>query len=315
MQWPRMQLAIDRDMKAVRIHAYGHSDQLHVEDVDMPQPDADEILVRVSAAGTNPVDWKIREGLFAAVAPQRFPFTLGQDFAGEIIAVGENVTDYEGSESVYGFANGAYAEYAVVLPGMIASKPVTVHDTIAATLPTPGLTALQLVRDVVRPRAGDTVLIHGAAGAVGSIATQLCVARQANVIATASATDAPYLQALGVARVIDYHTERFEDHARGVTAIIDLVGGDSLERSVAVMGDRGLVVTTVARKPGSRGFVARKNAADLRELAALVDAGTIRPRAARILPLDQARVAQDLSQQHRTSEKLVLEVVRAEVSR
>jgi NADPH:quinone reductase-like Zn-dependent oxidoreductase len=297
-------------MRAVRIHAFGHSDQLQVENVEMPQPDAGEILVRISAAGMNAIDWKIREGWFAEARAQRFPLTLGQDFAGEVIAVGEDVTDYQGSEEVFGFANGAYAEYAVVSPAMIASRPITLHDTVAATLPTPGLTALQLVRDVVRPRRGDTVLIHGAAGAVGSIAAQLCIARQARVLATASAHDGPYLRELGVARVIDYHTERFEDHAQGATAVIDLVGGDPLERSVALVGDRGLVVTTVAREPGARGFVMSKNGRDLRELAALVDAGTVRPRAARVLPLDQARLAQDLNQQHRTSDKLVLEVMR-----
>jgi NADPH:quinone reductase-like Zn-dependent oxidoreductase len=296
-------------MKAVRIHAYGHSDQLRLEDVEVPQPAGDEILVRISAAGMNPVDWKIREGLLAAAWPTHFPWILGQDFAGEVIAVGEDVTDFEGSESVYGFANGAYAEYSVVSPALIASKPLTVHDTVAAALPTPGLTALQLVRDVVQPRRDDTVLIHGAAGGVGSIAAQLCIARKARVIATASAADAPYLEAMGVARVIDYRAERFEDHARGVTAVIDLVGGETLERSVALVGDGGLVVTTVARITGARGFVMRKNAADLRELAALVDAGTVRSRAARILPLADASIAQDLNQQHRTSDKLVLEVL------
>src|SRR5262249_4309576 len=154
--------------------------------------------------GVNPVDWKIREGLRATTAPRAFPFTVGQDFAGKVISLGEDVRSIEASDTVYGFADGAYAEYAVVSPSMIASKPRTVHDTTAAALPTPGRTALQTVRDAIQPRQGQTILIHGAGGGVGSIATQLCLSRGARVIATAADRDAAYLRELGVGQVIDY---------------------------------------------------------------------------------------------------------------
>lgn len=305
-------------MKAARIHAYGHSDQVQLEDIATPSSGAGEVLVRIHAVGINPVDWKIREGLLARTAPRALPFTLGQDFAGKVTSLGADVTGVEASDTVYGFANGAYAEYAVVSPSMIASKPRTVHDTTAASLPTPGLTALQIVRDAIQPQQGQTVLIHGAAGGVGSIATQLCLSRRARVVATAASSDAAYLNDLGVAEVVDYHTERFEDRVKGVDAVIDLVGGNTLARSFAVLRKGDVVATTVgpldsaqAARHGVRGvhIVMQKNASDLEELARLVDEGIVKPRPVRVMALGEARAAQDLIQSGRSSEKLVLEVV------
>ena len=303
-------------MKAARIHQYGHSDRIQIEDVVMPAASSTEVLVRIDAAGINPIDWKLREGM-VRFARRALPFTLGQDFAGQVIAVGEDVTEIVADEEVYGFANGAYAEYAVVSPDFIGSKPMTIDDVTAAGLPTPGLTALQLVRDHVAPQRGQLVLIQGAAGGVGSIATQLCVAADARVIATASARDAEYLIGLGVAEVIDYHTERFEDRVHGADAVIDLVGGETLERSLDVVQRGGIVVTTVgglddvkARALGIRIVQMRMkpSSADLRALARLIDDGIVTPRGTHVVPLDQARDAQDLNQFGRTSEKVVLEV-------
>jgi NADPH:quinone reductase-like Zn-dependent oxidoreductase len=300
-------------MKAARIHAYGHSDQILVEDISQPAPAPNEVLVKIRDAGVNPVDWKIREGFMARVAPRSFPFTLGQDFCGEVLALGSDVTDCEAGDEVYGFANGAYAEYAVVSPDMFASKPRTVHDTIAAGLPTPGLTALQIVNNVVQPEPGQTILIHGAAGGVGTIATQLCLAKGARVIATASALDIAYLMSLGVAQVIDYKIERFEDKVPEVNAVIDLVGKDTFARSVGVLRDRALLITTVGPIDPAKGhairamkFVMQKNKADLETLARLVDEGVVKPRGTRVLPLDAAREAQELTQTGRAAEKLVL---------
>lgn len=284
----------------------------------MPSPGAGEVLVQIHAVGVNPIDWKIREGLLAKVAPRALPFTLGQDFAGKVISLGEAVTGIEASDTVYGFANGAYAEYATVSPSMIASKPRTLHDTIAAALPTPGLTALQIVRDVIQPQQGQTVLIHGAAGGVGSIATQLCLSRRARVIANAASRDAAYLRDLGVAQVIDHHTERFEDRVKGVDAVIDLVGGDPLARSLAVLRKGGVVATTVGpldpagtTRHGVRAvhIVMQKNAPDLEELARLVDEGILKPPRVRVMSFAEARAAQDLSQSGHSPDKLVLEIV------
>lgn len=301
-------------MKAARIHEYGHSDRIQIEDVAMPAQSSSDILVRIDAAGVNPVDWKIREGFLARRSPRDLPFTLGQDFAGQVIAVGEDTLEIEADTEVYGFANGSYAEYAVVRPDAIAAKPVTVDDATAAALPTPGLTALQTVRRI-DPQRGQAILIHGAAGGVGSIATQLVLARGARVIATASERDLDYLRGLGVEQVIDYRAQRFEDAVHDVDAVIDLVGGDTLDRSFAVVKRGGTIATTVGSidpaKADATGVRAiqiwmQRDADDLRELARLVDDGTVRPRDHRVLPLEQASAAQDLNQDHQTSDKLIL---------
>lgn len=303
-------------MKAARIHAYGHSDQIEVEDVTSPSNKPDEVLVRIKAAGINPVDWKVREGYMAQVAPRPFPFTLGQDFSGEVIAVGGTVTGFAVGDRVYGFASGAYAELAVVSPSMLAHKPATIDDATAATLPTPGLTALQCVR-IAGVRKGQRILIHGAAGGVGSIATQLCRATGATVIATASSKDMLYLNELGVEEVIDYRSQHFDELVHDVDAAIDTVGRDTATRSLKVVKRSGIIVSTVGAVPEDQArragvmavrMVMQKNANDLRELARLVDAGTVKsPRVGRVLPLVAAREAQDLYESGR-SEKIVLNV-------
>jgi NADPH:quinone reductase-like Zn-dependent oxidoreductase len=295
-------------MKAARIHAYGHSDQIQVEDISEPTPKPNEVLVKIRAAGVNPVDWKLREGYMT----RPLPFTLGQDFCGEVLALGADVRDVEAGEEVYGFAHGAYAEYAVVSPRMFATKPITVDDATAAGLPTPGTTALQIVERHVRPGPGQTVLVHGAAGAVGSIATQLCIARGARVIANASSKDAEYLTSLGVAKLIDYRTQRFENVVRDVDAVIALVGGDTLARSVDVVRKGGLIVSALGPIEAADGrpvhvvpFVMQRDRDDLVTLARLVDSGTIKPRPTRAVPLAQVREAQDLVQKGHPSQKLV----------
>jgi NADPH:quinone reductase-like Zn-dependent oxidoreductase len=302
-------------MKAARIHDYGHSDQIKIENISVPAQTSTDVLVRIDAAGVNPVDWKIREGL-ARFGRRDLPFTLGQDFSGQVIAVGADIDDIEADEEVYGFASGAYAEFAVVRPDWISNRPVTIDDATAATLPTPGLTAMQMVR-AVDPRPGQVVLIHGAGGAVGSIATQLVLEKGARVIANAGGHDTEYLRSLGVDLVIDYNSHRFDDLVRDADAVIDVVGGDTLARSFAITKRGGAIATALGplddekiRAGAIRAFhiVMQRNSADLLELARLVDAGTIKPRHPRVLPLDQASSAQDLTQTHQTSDKVVLEI-------
>jgi NADPH:quinone reductase-like Zn-dependent oxidoreductase len=292
-------------MKAARIHEYGHSDRIQIEDIPVPAQGAADVLVRIDAAGVNPVDWKMREGLRFK---RDLPFTLGADFSGQVIAVGDDVNDIEVDDEVYGFANGAYAQFAVVLPTMIATRPLSVDDATAAALPTPGLTALQAVR-AINPQRGQTVLIHGAAGGVGSLATQMSIARGARVLGTVSTRDVDYLKSLD-AEAIDYKTQRFEDFAKNVDAVIDLVGGDTQVRTLAILRPDAKLVSTVGLVDQARGIalVMKRNANDLEELARMVDAGTLKVRATRVMPLVEASIAQDLNQAHKTSEKLILDV-------
>lgn len=304
-------------MKAVRIHEYGDADTLKLEDIPRLSPGTGQVLVRIYDAGVNPVDWKIRRGYLKDVRPASFPLAMGQDFAGEVVELGQAVKEFTVGDRVFGFAKGSYAEYATAPVSAIARIPESIDFATAAALPTAGLTALQLVRDLVMARPGMTILIQGAAGGVGSIATQIAIQRGAHVIGTAAGIDIEYLHWLGVKGAIDYQQERFEDRVHDVDAVIDLVGGDTLDRSYSVVKRGGMLATTVqpvdeqrARRSGISAvqMLMQRNAADLVELAQLVAQGAVKPRVAQIISLAEARKAQELSETGRTHGKVILKV-------
>ena len=288
-------------MKAVRIHQFGDADTLKLEEVSPLAIGDDQILVRVRDAGVNPVDWKLRQGYLRQVSPTAFPLTMGLDFAGEVTGRGKAVDRFALGDRVFGFAQGTYAEYAAAPAASVAAIPASVDFATAAALPTAGSTALQVVRDVVKARPGITVLIQGAAGGVGSFASQIAKHLGARVIGTASGSDRDYLQSLGVDQVIDYKRERFEDKVTGVDAVVDLVGGETLARSYAVVKQGGVLATTVqpideaaAKRAGIHALMVlmQSNAADLAELARLVETGAVKPRVGQTLNLSQAKEAQ-----------------------
>jgi NADPH:quinone reductase-like Zn-dependent oxidoreductase len=159
-------------IKAVRIARYGGSEQLRFEEAPLPEISAGQVLAKVCYAGVNPVDWKIREGLRKQVGPASFPLTLGQDFAGEIVTGGDS-GPFRRGERVFGFGEGTYAEFTAAPVALLAAIPEKVDSAVAAALPTPGVTALQAIRDYVQPKPASRILIHGAAGSVGSLATQI----------------------------------------------------------------------------------------------------------------------------------------------
>ncbi|MEK2645428.1 NADP-dependent oxidoreductase [Bdellovibrio sp. BCCA] len=302
-------------MKVARIYSYGNSDEIKIEESPQPQVHSEDILVKVHDAGVNPVDWKIREGFMKQTSPH-FPITLGQDFAGEIVAVGDQVRDFKSGDNVFGFAPGSYAEYALVSPNKIALMPKSLNYEAAASIPTPGLTAWQLL-EKAQLKANQNILIHGAAGGVGSIACQIALWKKANVIGTASADDVSYLKKLGVQKTIDYKKDRFEEFARDVDVVIDLVGGDTLARSYQVMKKDGIALSTVgafketdAAKFGVQGanFVMSPNAKDLSELAKLFDQKVIQVRVGEVLPLKEAKQAQDISQNGHAHGKVILKI-------
>jgi NADPH:quinone reductase-like Zn-dependent oxidoreductase len=304
-------------MKAYRIHSYGHSDQLKLEEVPRPDVRPGQVLVRIGAAGVNPVDWKIREGYMKEVLPLRLPLTMGQDFSGEVIAAGPDVQEFHVGDGVFGFATGSYAEFAAIPTQSVAHMPKSVDFVAAAAIPTPGLTAYQIILDVVRAAQGQRILIHGAGGSVGSFAVQLAVWKKARVLATASSDDASYLQSLGVEQVIDYRSERFEEKVRDVDAVVDLVGEEMLARSYGVVQPGGMIVTAVGilddeelRRRKLRGvrFVMKRDAAQLEALARLVDEGVVKVRVAEVLPFSEAPRAQDLNQSGKAHGKVVLRV-------
>lgn len=304
-------------MKAIRIYEYGNADTLKLDEAPQLSIEDDQILVRVRDAGVNPIDWKIRQGYMKQVMPANFPLTLGQDFAGEVVERGKAVDQFAIGNRVFGFAQGTYAEYAAAPISTVAAMPKSMDFATAAALPTAGSTALQIIRDIVKAAPGITVLIHGAAGGVGSFASQIARNMGARVIGTATGPDLDYLKSLHVDEVIDFKRERFEEKAGGVDAVVDLVGGETLARSYAVVKKGGVLVTTVqpvdesvAKQAGIRAvqMFMKRNAADLAELARLVEKGAVKPRVSQTMELRQAREAQELSETGRAQGKVVLKV-------
>lgn len=303
-------------MKAIRIHEFGGLDVLKYEDIAEPQPGPNEIQVGVIAAGVNPVDWKIRRG--GIKLP--LPMTLGVDVAGVVSAIGSGDTDLNLGDSVYAKVtpqHGGYAEYTLVDVSQAALKPKSIGFIEAAAIPTAGLTAWQSLFDVAGLDKGHSVLIHGAAGGVGSFAVQFAKWKGAHVIGTASAGNAEFLKSIGTDQVIDYKTQRFEDVVRNVDVVLDTIGGDTFERSWGVLKPGGFLVTTVANIPdgaaqahGVRAerIQSKSDAAELSQIAAIIDERRIKPIVTAVLPLSEAKRAQEMSESGHTRGKIVLRV-------
>ena len=308
-------------MEAIRIHAYGGPDVLVYEDAPRPQPAATEVVVRVHAAGVNPVDRFTRAGYLQGMTDFALPFIPGLDLSGVVDAVGSEVDGLAVGDEVFGYSNmlrqGAYAEYAVVGVGELAVKPAGVDFITAAALPLVGMSAWQSLFDIGDLQAGDGAgprrrrwrRLAGRAARRGS---------GARVLGTAGSDKLDLLRELGVSEAIDYTTTRFEDVASEVDLVLDTVGGELSERSLTVLKPGGILITTAgqpdadaaaARGVRARGVFAQRRAAQLSELARLVDDGTVKAVVSTVLPLAQARQAHDLLEAGHTRGKIVLRVV------
>ncbi len=308
-------------MKAVRMHSYGGSEVLVYEDVPQPQPAADEVLIRVHAAGVNPVDWKIRNGYGKETFGHRLPHILGCDLAGVVESVGSEVKRLKAGDAVYGYTSlrreGTYAEFIVAKESEVTLKPTSLDFIQAAAVPVGALTSWQALFDIAHLTNGQKVLIHAAAGGVGSMAVQLAKAKGAYVIGTASARNADFVRQLGVDELVDYQTTRFEDAVNDVDVVFDTVGGETQERSFQVLGQGGMLVSAVS--PPSDGGAAsgvrvsmvgvQPSAVQLDEITSLINSGKVKPFVETVLPLSEVRQAHELSESGRTRGKIVLQVV------
>jgi NADPH:quinone reductase-like Zn-dependent oxidoreductase len=306
-------------MKAVHIHELGGPEVLRFEEVPRPEAGAHEVLVRVHAAGVNPVDWKIREGDLGKIA---LPAIMGSDFSGEVEALGPEVTEFRVGESVFGSVadeSGSYAEYALADTSTIIEKPAGLDYIQAAAITIPAMTAWQALFDTAKLQSGQKVLIHAAAGGVGSFAVQFAKWKGAYVIGTASGSNAELVRSLGVDEFIDYRSTRFEDRVRDADVVFDTIGGETQERSWTVLKRGGLLVSIVqppsektAAAHGVRGIFMVENAKRtdvLRQIAELVASGRVKANVETILPLREARKAQELSQSGHARGKIVLAVI------
>jgi NADPH:quinone reductase-like Zn-dependent oxidoreductase len=308
-------------MKAIRIHSYGGLEVLKYEDAPRPEPQAGEVLVRVHAAGVNPIDWKVREGYMKDFWPHKFPLILGRDLSGVVEEVGPRVSQFKKGDEVYSLPdptrNGAYADYVVVRESELAFKPNSLHHIRAAAVPLAALTAWQSLFDTAQLQPGQRVLIHGGSGGVGHVAVQLAKWKGAYVFATASTRNQDLLRELGVDEPIDYTQQRFEDIARKIDIVLDTLGDETQERSWSVLKKGGVLVSLVqppseekAKKLGVRAALigAQPNGAQLAEIAKIIDADKLVPVVDRILPLSNARRAHELSQSGHTHGKIALRV-------
>jgi NADPH:quinone reductase-like Zn-dependent oxidoreductase len=307
-------------MKAIRIHKYGGPEVLQYEDARRPKPKPGEVLIRVHAAGVNPIDWKVREGYAKDFWTHKFPLILGWDLSGVVEEVGSGVSRFKKGDKVYSVSDasrdGAYAKYIAVRESEIALKPKSLHHVHAAAVPLAALTAWQALFDAAQLEPGHRVLIHAASGGVGHFAVQLAKWKGAHVIATASKKNHGMLHELGVDQAIDYTTQRFEDVARDVDIVLDPIAGETQERSWQVLNRGGILVSLhqdAAEKAKALGlraaFVVHKpNGAQLAKIAAVIDSGNLKPVVNRVLPLSEARRAHKLSQSGHIRGKIVLRV-------
>src|SRR6266581_4615995 len=310
-------------MKAVRLHGRGGPDHLVYEDAPQPHPGLGEVLVRVYATGViaNELKWDVTYQTKAG-NPRALPIP-GRDFSGVVEAVGHGVTTLVPGSEVYAMldycCDGAEAEYTIALPNELSPKPGTLDHVQAAAVPLSALTAWQGLFEYAKLVAGQTVLIHGAAGGVGVFAVQLARWAGAQVIATASQRNRDFLRELGADGIIDYTTTRFEEVVQRVDVVFDTVGGDTLVRSWQVVKPGGVLLSVVSPRPSFAEakehdvrpvwFVVQPNREQLVQIGALIDEGKVRPIIDTVLPLSQARQAYEQGAKGHTRGKIVLRVM------
>ncbi len=292
-------------MKAVRVHQFGGIDALRYEEVPLPSPGPGEVLVRVAAAGVGPWDAWVREGRSAL--PQQLPLIPGSDLAGVVEAVGTGVAGFGRGAAVFGVTNarftGAYAEFAVADAAMIAEKPVGLDDFAAASVPVVASTAWQMVHNHSRVAPGQHVLVLGGAGNVGAFAVQLCHRGGAYVVASSRPAGFEYLRSIGADEVDDAEAGKLTVRNGAFDAVIDTVGGTAQQQSFALLRSGGVLVSAVAppdqAEAARRGvravfFLVSVTTPLLRQIAALIETGSLRPRVGEVLPLSQARLAHEM---------------------
>jgi NADPH:quinone reductase-like Zn-dependent oxidoreductase len=309
-------------MRAIRQETLGGPEVLELVDVPRPEPGPSEVLVRVAAAGVNPVDWKTRSRGGVLGQP---PFTVGWDVAGVVEEVGPGVTRFAAGDRVFGMPRfpreaAAYAEYVTAPSRQLARIPGGLTDVEAGALPLAGLTAWQALVETADVGAGTRVLILAAAGGVGHLAVQIAKARGAHVIGTASAAKHAFLAKLGADEAIDYATEDVVAKAGEVDIVLDLVGGDLSLSVLPAVRDGGLliVVPSLAGLDAVReaaadrirvtGILVEPDRTGMEALAVLVESGALRSHVERTFPLADAGRAHELGEVGHTTGKLVLTV-------
>jgi NADPH:quinone reductase-like Zn-dependent oxidoreductase len=304
-------------MKAVRIHRFGGPEVLQVDETAKPEATDGKLLIRVSAASVNPVDYKIRQGGYPKVTEKDLPVTLGRDVAG---VVDTAAGSFAAGDEVYAhldWDDGGYAQFALCAPGGVAAKPASQDMVEAAAVPLAATTAWQGLFDHGQLKAGERVLIHGASGGVGAFAVQFARIAGAEVIATASAVETERVRSLGATRVIDHKAQKFEDEVHDVDLVFDLIGKETQERSFQTLKRGGRLISTVQEPDPARAaeagvtakrYMATPNAGQLANFAKLIDTGQVVVTVAKVFDLDEATQAHRFLENDHPHGKVVLKV-------
>jgi NADPH:quinone reductase-like Zn-dependent oxidoreductase len=320
-------------MKAAAIDGYGGSEQLVVRDLPEPgPPGSGQVLLRVRAAGVNPIDWKIRRGGLRVVMPARFPLVLGYDVAGEVVEIGPEVTRFQPGDAVFGGVDvirqgGSYAEQALAREAALAPKPNALSFEEAAAVPMAALTALQALRDKGELVGGERALINGASGGVGHFGVQIAVALHAHVTGVTSARNLDFVRGLGAHEVIDYEEEDFTGRDETWAVIFDAVGKLAYtDCEVALSREGGIYVTTLGgpklmiwiglttlgslfgQRKRARLVLCKYRSEDLAVLARWIEQRKLRPVIQEVFPLEEIRKAHDLSEEGHVRGKIVVRV-------
>jgi NADPH:quinone reductase-like Zn-dependent oxidoreductase len=277
------------------------------------------MLVRIRAASVNPVDYKIRNGTVPWVTREMLPITLGRDLSGTVESAGAGAAGFGQGDAVYamlgGIDRGSYAEYVLVRPNEAAPKPAPLSHIEAAAVPLAALTAWQGLFDHGHLEAGQTVLIHGGSGGVGHFAIQFAKVKGATVFTTVSAQNLDFVGELGADCGINYEAQRFEEIARDVDLVLDLVGGETRERSWSVLKPAGVLVSALGEPSREKamqhrahgvGYRAQPSAGQLAEIGRLIDQGKVRPVVMASYPLAEARHAHERLERGHVRGKIVL---------
>ncbi|MEP7286209.1 MAG: NADP-dependent oxidoreductase [Chloroflexota bacterium] len=308
-------------MQAVRVHQYGGPDQLQLEPIPLPEPQAGDVLVRVCAAGVLPADCKTRQGFFKDFRPVIFPYIPGSTLAGIVEEVGPSVTTFQKGQAVFGRSTkGAYAEYTPVSVETLALCPETLSFADAATISGGATVAWTALFENGGLQAGQRVLIHGAAGGVGLFAVQFARWKGAHVIGTASPANVDFVRSLGAETVIDYTSCAFEDVAHDVDIVLDTVGGDTLQRSMNVVKPGGIVISLLEQpsheKAQECGIRATMNAVSfpypssslLETIAQLMADGVVKTVVAKEFSLHEVQEAHELCETGHGRGRIILHV-------
>jgi len=307
-------------MRAIVLTDQDGSPKLVEENVPQPLPGPGEMLIRVRAAGITPTELLWYPTTHNKKGESRTGAVPAHEFSGVVTTMGEGVTGFNAGDEVYGmndwFADGALAEYCITKPAWVAEKPSRLTHAEASSVPIGALTAWQGLFDRARLQAGERVLVHGAAGAVGIFAVQLARFRGAQVIATASARNLDFVSQLGAEQVIDYRAVRFEESIEAVDVVFDTVGGDTFERSWKVLKPQGRMITIVEEEDTETNlrkkqafFIVEPNHQQLAEIGSRLETGQLKPVVDVVLPLSQTPEAYEGKVKQRNGRgKIVVEV-------